>query len=118
MVNGEWGSGREYRSNVFRVVAAAVSVVAGLGFALCFTHWPSVMVDGEVQRCRGDHLFYEMASELGEGNHGSWRPGGCAAEYHRRMTYAGGLGLLSVAAGTGAAFHRREDEVAEEPVRG
>ena len=114
--SGRLGPG--YRLDMLRTAAVAVSAMAGVGAVLCFMHFPSVTIDGRDQQCRGVTLFGQMASELGEVDDVSWRPLGCEEEYHRWMFYAGGLGLLSAFAGTGAAFYRREDEVAEEPARG
>lgn len=100
---------RGYLRDVLRTGAVVLSAVAGVGAALCFMHHPSVTVDGEQRHCRGVTLFGEMAAELGDVDT-TWRPRECEEEYHRWMAYAGGLGLLSAFAGTGAAFYRREDD--------
>ena len=92
-----------------RRVMAVLAVVAGIGAALCFTHRPSVVVDGERERCRGSHLFYDLAAGIGSSN-SEWRPLGCEAEYDRWMAYASGLAAIAFVSGTGAAFYRREDE--------
>ena len=91
-----------------RRAAVLLAVVAGIGAMLCFTHRPSIVVDGEREVCRGSHLFYDLAAGVGS-TESAWRPLGCEAEYDRWMAYAGGLAVIALVSGTGAAFHRRED---------
>jgi hypothetical protein len=97
---------------VVRRAAVVLAVVAAVGAMLCFTHQPSIVVDGEREACDGSHLFYDLAGGLGSTD-APWRPLGCEAEYDRWMTYAGALALVSFVAGTGAAFYRREEEPAD-----
>ena len=78
------------------MVLVLVSVVFGVAAALLLVTGPTVVVDGVEQGCPG----IIVSAEGGGG------PAACGPVQERWLWYAVAAGLISLAAGTGAAFRQ------------
>jgi hypothetical protein len=92
-----------------RYAAIVSAVLAGLGAALLLTLGPTVVINGETRSCSGVIVTAEAKAGIPDDQE-KVRTTPCDQARTRWTWYAAGLVLLSLVAGTGAAFYRPENE--------
>jgi hypothetical protein len=102
-------SARRTLKCMVRCAAIGSAVLAGLGAALLLTLGPTVMINGETRSCSGVIVTAETKAGIPDDEE-NVRTTPCDQARTRWTWYAAGLVLVSLVAGTGAAFYRPEDE--------